>query len=223
MTERVEAPRWLADHLLAFRASGAVPAVPRPAATVVLLRPLDVGGFEVYVQRRAATMKFAPGYYAFPGGSVDLVDHEPGGSFDADVLARIGLPASEAEAVLRAAVREVAEEAGVRLDLTALAPWARWVTPEFEPRRFDTYFFVAPLPPGEAPHMAAGESDHAAWVTPEAALELPMLPPTRQTFDQLATLDSVDAVLAVAAHRELSVPVSPVLEVDEDGVWLRLP
>src|SRR5262245_44341097 len=62
--ERVEAPRWLADHAQAFQASGAAPAVPRLAATVVLLRPLDAGGFEVYVQRRAATMAFAPGMYA---------------------------------------------------------------------------------------------------------------------------------------------------------------
>jgi 8-oxo-dGTP pyrophosphatase MutT (NUDIX family) len=224
---RIEAPRWLAESAERFRASGAVPAVPRLAATVVLLRPRDGGGLELYVQRRAATMAFAPGYYAFPGGSVDPADHEPApdgdGAFDEGVVARVGLPAEQARAVLRAAVREVAEETGVRLQVGALAPWARWITPEFEPRRFDTYFFVAALPTGQSPRDAGGESDHAAWVAPGDALGLLMLPPTEATVAALAACADIDAVLADAAGRELSVPVSPTVEVDADGVWLRLP
>jgi 8-oxo-dGTP pyrophosphatase MutT (NUDIX family) len=46
----------------------------------------------------------------------------------------------------------------VRSDL--LVPWARWLTPEFEPRRFDTYFFLARLPVDQATRDVGGEADH---------------------------------------------------------------
>src|SRR3954462_894312 len=38
---------------------------------------------------------------------------------------------------------------GLVLRSDLLVPWSRWITPEFEPRRFDTYFFFALLPPGQ--------------------------------------------------------------------------
>jgi 8-oxo-dGTP pyrophosphatase MutT (NUDIX family) len=85
-------------------------ARPRPAATVLLLR----SPFEVYLVRRAATMVFAGGMYAFPGGTVDPRD----AATDLDWVAppeRLGLPAAEARAVVCAAVREVFEETGVLL------------------------------------------------------------------------------------------------------------
>ena len=70
----VPAPAWLAEHARRFAESGATPATPRQAATVILLRSPAVGHIEVYAVRRAATMAFAPGMYAFPGGSVDQRD-----------------------------------------------------------------------------------------------------------------------------------------------------
>lgn len=222
--------------------------MPRLAATVVLLRD-HAGRLEIYTQRRAATMAFAPGMYAFPGGSLSSADlvsgaHAEGASddrsggdqaevgpapgeaepeVDASVIRRMGLPPATARAVLRAAVREVAEETHVRLSPTALAPWARWLTPEFEPRRFDTFFFLAPLPPGQQPVDPSGEADHALWVPPgEAIKRLPMLPPTRQVLTDLAGFADVASALAAAARRDVSEPVRPVIEVDEDGTWLRL-
>jgi 8-oxo-dGTP pyrophosphatase MutT (NUDIX family) len=250
--DRVAAPRWLAEHAQRFRESGAAPAVPRLAATVVLLRDHQ-GRLEIYTQRRAATMAFAPGMYAFPGGSVSSADlasvdgapadttpddpiraggtepptepsadgSQPGS--DGSVIGRMGLPPATARAVLHAAVREVAEETNVTLDTTALAPWARWLTPEFEPRRFDTFFFLAPLPEGQSPVDPSGEADHALWVPPAEALSrLPMLPPTRQVLTDLAGFADVASALAAAAHRDVSEPVRPVIEVDEEGAWLRL-
>lgn len=221
--DRVEAPRWLAEHEQRFRASGAVPVAPRLAATVVLLRDRD-GGLEIYTQRRSATMAFAAGMYAFPGGSVSSVDAEPPYGSDPDpvVAQQLGLPAESARVVLRAAVREVAEETGVRLETAQLAPWARWLTPEFEPRRFDTFFFLAVLPAGEQPADAEGEADHALWLPPAEAVTLPMLPPTRHTLAELARFADVASAIAAAAGRDLAEPVRPVVEVDADGVWLRL-
>lgn len=219
--DRVEAPRWLADHAEAFRRSGASPALPRLAATVILLRSGPGGGLEVYVQRRAATMAFAPGMYAFPGGRVDIVDFESVDSIiEMDVA--LGLPVSAARAVRRAAVRELVEEAGVRLRLDAVHAWARWLTPEFEPRRYDTYFFVAAMPPDQRTGDVGGESDRTAWLAPADALGLPMLPPTLRMVRELAGYSDVESVLAAASAREVSVAVRPAIEVDGDRAWLRL-
>jgi 8-oxo-dGTP pyrophosphatase MutT (NUDIX family) len=229
-SERVEAPRWLAEHAAKFAASGAVPVAPRLAATVVLLREHS-SGFEIFTQRRAATMAFAAGMYAFPGGSVDPADSvdpaataagAPEDGSAPGMATRMGLPAESADAVVRAAVRELAEETGVRVRPADLRPWARWLTPEFEPRRFDTFFFVAAMPADQQPADAAGESDHALWAPPAQALRLPMLPPTRRTLTELAELSDVPAVLAAADQRDVSTPIRPVIEVDADGAWLRL-
>lgn len=195
--------------------------LPRLAATVILLRD-GAGGLEIYTQRRAATMAFAPGMYAFPGGSVAPEDAEPRTEIDAPSAVHMGLPPESARSVLRAAVRELIEETGVRLAPETLAPWARWLTPEFEPRRFDTFFFLAPLPPGQLPAEAAGEADHAVWVSPAEALRLPMLPPTQHTLATLARFPDVASAVAAAAQRDVSVPIQPVVEVDADGTWLRL-
>jgi 8-oxo-dGTP pyrophosphatase MutT (NUDIX family) len=223
LPDRVEAPRWLAEHAAAFRASGVAPAVPRLAATVVLLRG-HADGLEIYTQRRAATMAFAAGMYAFPGGSVDRVDSDPSAADGPveELAARMGLPELTARAVLRAAVRELVEETGVRLQPAQLAPWARWLTPEFEPRRFDTFFFLAPMPAEQQTADAAGEADHAIWLPPAQALQLPMLPPTRHILAELAQLPDVAGALAAAAGRDVSVPVQPMIEVDSEGAWLRL-
>src|ERR671917_2425015 len=98
---------------------------PRQAATVILLRG---GGerVEVLLVQRNPAARFMGGAWVFPGGALD-------GGEDARA----------------AAVREVGEEAGVTLDDPAqLVPFSRWVTPEAVSIRFDTLFFVAPMPDG---------------------------------------------------------------------------
>src|SRR5256712_2759937 len=104
---------------------GPVPVEPKPAASVVLVRPAPPGAseaIEVYMIRRQRSMKFLGGFYAFPGGKVDPADGSPA------ALARCrGLDTVEAEAILRgstdapalafwvAAVRELLEESGILL------------------------------------------------------------------------------------------------------------
>jgi 8-oxo-dGTP pyrophosphatase MutT (NUDIX family) len=111
----------------AGRAGGAtlavVPVEPRPAASVLLIRPGRAAPIEVFLIRRARDMRFLGGYYAFPGGKVDLADRShdalartrglsPGSASDA-----IGDPADEVPALAYwlAAVREVFEETGMLL------------------------------------------------------------------------------------------------------------
>lgn len=259
-------PEAMVERYHRFHAEGGTPATPRRAATVVLLRPGPAGP-EAYVIRRAVSMVFG-GVYAFPGGGVDPADAaDPLPGWDT----RLGLPGPEAAAVVRAAVREVFEEAGVLLagldpgvvvgdvsgadweddrralaareqclaDLLGrrglairddlLAPWSRWVTPDFEPRRFDTYFFVAVLPVGQRTRDVSGEADLTRWIRPgdavagHAAGELPMLPPTAATLRDLAGYATPDEVLAAAAGRDAARPVQPRVRTGPDGAaWLTV-
>jgi len=96
-------------------------------------------------------MAFGPGLHVFPGGKVDPEDAD-GGPGDAVDDFGGNVSAAEAAALRRAAIREVAEEIGVRLDPSAvLAPIAHFTTPVFMPRRFSTWFFVADQPFGAEP------------------------------------------------------------------------
>ncbi|MEV5693109.1 NUDIX hydrolase [Micromonospora globbae] len=261
------APPALQEHARRFRAEGGVPAVPRVAATVLLLRPAGAD-FEVYLIRRVAAMTFG-GMYAFPGGGVDRSDSQThldwAGPAPADWGTRLGLAPDAAQAVVCAAAREVFEEAGVLLagaDATSvvgdvsgddwesarvaleqrrsgfaeflaergltlrsdlLLPWSRWITPEFEPRRFDTYFFVALLPEGQRTRDVSGEADRTLWVRPADAVtraeagELAMLPPTLVTLGEVAAAGDLSGVVRAAAVRDAATPVTPTLEFTEDG------
>lgn len=61
-------------------------------------------------------------------------------------------------------------EHGLVLRSDLLAGWARWITPAFEERRYDTWFFVAALPPGQRAAREVGEADRVAWLTPAEAV-----------------------------------------------------
>jgi 8-oxo-dGTP pyrophosphatase MutT (NUDIX family) len=109
----------------------------------------------------------------------------------------------------------------LRSDL--LAPWARWITPEFEPRRFDTYFFVAMLPDRQRTRDVSGEADHTMWIAPADALaratagEILMLPPTQVTVREVAANPDVAEVLAAADLRDAATPITPRFELGPDG------
>ena len=103
---------------------------------------------------------------------------------------------------------------GVRLDTGRLRYWAWWVTPEKEPRRYDTRFFVAGVPAGAAVTAHLAEAERERWLPPaEAAAdqEMPMLPPTRYTLRDLAPFATVDEALAAAEGRRVE-RILPVLE-----------
>ncbi len=279
-------PRVLAERARDLSDGRLTPAVPRDAATVILLRPAEPG-FEAFLLRRTAELEFAPGACVFPGGSVDNRDADPGigwaGPAPEDFAALLDVPAERARALVCAAIRETFEESGVLLagdggsagsggsagdgadlvsDSAALAadrhalltgamsfgevlgrrglvfrtdlltPWARWITPEVSPRRYDTWFFAAALPPGQsataAPegHADPGESESGTWLRPEAALEaaeagqITLLPPTAVTLRELAGHDDLDGVLA---RRMVITPRLPRVVVEDGKVRLTMP
>ncbi|HET8744432.1 MAG TPA: MBL fold metallo-hydrolase [Ramlibacter sp.] len=175
------------------------PAVPRPAATVLLLRD-GTAGVEVLMTRRSPTASFAPGAYVFPGGGIDAADAQ------AHALAgRRPTQSDERLTQAIAAIRESFEELGVLLarhadgrpvdpqELAALdrhAPFApqcrerglvlaadqvfllaRWITDRDLPRRFDVPFLVARMPAGQTPVADEAEQFEPVWVRPADALE----------------------------------------------------
>ncbi len=125
-----------------------------------------------------------------------------------------------------AALREVEEEVGVRLDVSALRPWARWVTPAIEPKRYDTLFFLARWPADAAIQVDGKETVLHRWLTPSAALEangrgdISLPPPTQVTLAELAAIGSTEALFAEVS----SVPeIVPSLVSKDQALWLVLP
>ena len=107
------------------------------------------------------------------------------------------------------------DDRSLRLRDDLLLPWARWVTPDFEPRRFDTWFFVALLPQAQTARDVSGEADRTTWISPAAADGLEMLPPTRSMLDDLRAYHSMAEV--IAAVRDATTPVMPRVELTPDG------
>src|ERR687885_1655685 len=151
-----------------------VPTVPRQAATVIVLR----GGaerLEVLMVQRTPKARFMGGAWVFPGGAVDA------GEGEGDAAHRA------------AAVREAREEAGIELPgPDALVRFSRWITPRRLRIRYDTHFFLAPLPEGAEPRVDGGEVVDARWYAPAAALEafragqIELVFPTLKHLEQLA-------------------------------------
>jgi 8-oxo-dGTP pyrophosphatase MutT (NUDIX family) len=191
-----------------------VPATPRPAASIVLLRR---GGkhaeraLEVLMLKRTEKARFMPGVWVFPGGSVDAADGE-------------GVAGREA-----CARRELAEEAGIALpDGEELVPFCRWITPEVISRRFDAWFFLALAPAHTPPKPDLSEVTEARWVEPAKALaageaaEMALAFPTRTQLSWLAEHRTSDQ--AIDAHRGATPePILPRLVEDGDNSHLLLP
>jgi 8-oxo-dGTP pyrophosphatase MutT (NUDIX family) len=114
----------------------------------------------------------------------------------------------------------------LRADL--LRPWAHWITPVVESKRFDTRFFVAAVPEGQEPRHVGGEADRRLWLRPQDALarhadgELGMLPPTAFTLSELTEYATVADVLAAAAARDVK-PVLPKLILTGEQIEFVLP
>ena len=184
-------------------------------------------GPEVYVQRRVATMAFAPSRVVFPGGGVDPDDHslDPSTPGVADLAEAMGVAPAVAAPYAAAAVREVEEECAVRLGVADLRGRGHWVTPAYEPRRYDTWILAAGMPPGQQARHTTSESDHSRWARPAdllerfAAREVLMLPPQVWALEALAGFDTAAAFLEDRPRVARVVP--ELLRTDDGTVVLR--
>jgi 8-oxo-dGTP pyrophosphatase MutT (NUDIX family) len=184
--------------------------VPRVAATVIVLRG-GVEGLEVLLVKRNPESRFMGGAWVFPGGAVDRDE-------------------GQGDAALRAAaLREVDEEAGITLGSPdGLVPFSRWITPAQVKIRFDTWFFLAPLPGGAEAVVDGGEVVDARWYEPAAALraagdgELLLVFPTIKHLEQLSAFTSADELLDYARQREIK-PVEPRVVMSGEHARVLLP
>lgn len=132
---------------------------------------------------------------------------------------RMKLMANEARLIDMVA----AEQLQVVLDNVVY--FAHWITPQVEPRRYDTRFFAAALPPNRTIRPDARETVDAIWITPERALErfesgqLPMVFPTVRTLQDFAACASVAEALATLQSKDVE-PVLPRLVRTETGVGI---
>ena len=184
--------------------------VPRQAATVILLRG-GADSLEVLLVKRTPHARFMGGVWVFPGGAVDASEGE------GDAAHRV------------AAVRELEEEAGIALtDPGALVKFSRWITPAEVVVRFDTHFFLAPLPDGQEATIDGDEVVDQGWFTPAAALaahergDIALVFPTIKHLEQLGGFASADALLDFARGRDVG-PVQPRLVTEGETARLLLP
>jgi 8-oxo-dGTP pyrophosphatase MutT (NUDIX family) len=121
-----------------------------------------------------------------------------------------------------ATLRAVVEKEDLRLALDGIVPFARWLTPPIEVRRFDTWFFLARVPPRQRPVHDPHESVDSEWLSAAAALArarsgaMHLPPPTWATLRELERFGSSEAAMAWAATR--SVQCREPLVVEAHGV-----
>jgi len=184
--------------------------VPRQAASVIVLRGGD-SALELLLVKRNPAARFMGGAWVFPGGAVDA--HEGEGD----------------EAHRVCAVRELEEEAGIGgIAPGSLVKYSRWITPAEVKTRFDTHFFLAPLPDGQEATIDGDEIVDYGWFTPAAALaahergDIALVFPTIKHLEQLAGCANADAVLDFARGRDVG-PVQPRVVTEGETARLLLP
>lgn len=230
------------------------PVDPHPAATVVVLRRAP-RGLEVLLLQRVRSAGFVPGAWVFPGGRVDAhdagsteADAAMAGHIAAlrELFEETGLllarrsrqPVTRSSAgddTLAAARATLLTEASgfasalaalqLEADVGRLAQFARWVTPEIEPRRFDTQFFATVVDRDVPVEIHRHEASEARWLTPAEALvahdagRLPMVFPTIHTLELLAGFRDPDEAWSSMASRP-PLLCRPRLVVDGDRVHM---
>lgn len=236
-------------------------AIPRPAATVLLLRDGPgglLGGLEVFMVVRHDAIAFAGGALVFPGGRVDEEDQNfPGiDAFRAAAIREtfeecgvlLARPAGSADLV--PADRALAIEAQWRAALCAaeadfmtvlaaekltlaadlLVPYAHWITPRTQRKRFDTHFFLTEAPPDQVAAHDGSEAVASTWITPAAALagqaqgQYKLVFPTFLNLKKLGRHATAAAAIAAArAARVVTVMPEQVMLNASGRRQMRLP
>jgi 8-oxo-dGTP pyrophosphatase MutT (NUDIX family) len=146
------------------------------------------GAPEILLLQRAAGLAFFAGAWVFPGGRIDPEDGDP-----ADFIA----------CGKQAALRELAEEAGIRVETSSLTLISRWLTPPGQPRRFDTLHFIAQALPDQSVTIQAAEVAAYRWIDAAQALqlhargELELPPPTYVTLIALEPMRTIEEARSV--------------------------
>ena len=168
--------------------------------------------------KRHDQVAFMGGAHVFPGGRVEANDQR----VQPDAIGAV--PAGHHAA----AVRELAEEAAIVLPLDALTPFARWITPAIETKRYDVWFFVARAPEDQQAAHDTHEAVDSVWIGPSEAIErcrrgdIALPPPTWTTLRMLERFRNVDDVLAWARTRTVA-PIQPDYATRDGVDMLTMP
>ena len=218
-------------------------AAPKDAAAVILIREnTDPNNPEVFWVKRSDKLAFLAGFHAFPGGQIDADDaavdvrNAPNPETAAmisgaarELFEELGvLAARDGETLTkgqRASLLDDLESGrmswpalldhyNLRLDADDFTFVGRWVTPPFNARRFDTWFFLVRCPPKQEPQVVAGELASGEWLPAQAAYsrwlqdEVVAVPPTLHALRMLGegmTPDLIDRFLSLRhAHGEVA-------------------
>jgi len=211
--------------------TGSHAAPPRPASTIVLMRD-SLAGLEVCMVVRHHEIDFASGALVFPGGRLESSDGELATAFAGDGAADplLALKIAAIREAYEECGLLIARPRGadalapparvLSLDRTApfaaliarenlvpatdaLVAFARWITPAFLPKRFDTHFFLALAPPGQALAHDGREAVDSIWISPRQALaergrRFKLLFPTERNLWKLARFDDTASALEAA-------------------------
>jgi 8-oxo-dGTP pyrophosphatase MutT (NUDIX family) len=233
------------------------PVPVRPAATLILVRDAPEG-LQCLMITRHVGIAFAGGAAVFPGGRVDAAEdsvlcrlaRNPTGLAVDELMFRVAAVREtfEEAGILLACPRgseallcepptlppgplaEQLQAAQLELTTDRLVPFAHWITPASEAKRFDTRFYLAALPAEHGGVHAAdgGEAVHAGWITPAdgiAAFEadrMVLLPPTLYSLQRLAKCQTAADAVADATATPV-VTILPVLEFTAEGVYHNVP
>jgi 8-oxo-dGTP pyrophosphatase MutT (NUDIX family) len=228
------------------------PVTPVPAATLLLVRD-GPEGIEVLLTTRHDNAGFAAGASVFPGGKLDASDRgRANGDDDSLRIAAIretfeecgillARPAADAALLSAAALTALLarqasvtdfgafiDRAELMLATDLLVPFAHWITPADQPKRFDTHFFLAPAPDDQVALHDGHEATIVHWLTPEGAIaaarrgEIKLVLPTRLNLLKLGRSKTVAEALAAARRSEI-VTVEPDLVETAEGLAFRIP
>jgi 8-oxo-dGTP pyrophosphatase MutT (NUDIX family) len=191
--------------------------------------------------RRSAGSPFMPGVFVFPGGSVDPADYNDGPvagwndrristEFRARVPAELAseqppVGPRDAYALVRAAARELTEEASITIDPRNLVLFSHWITPATERLRYNTHFFITVAPAGQSGAADAVETHDERWIAPKTALELHahghlhLVYPTVKHLERLVEFDNVDDLLRFARSK----PIATIMPSGSAGEGFAMP
>ena len=215
---------------------------PKDAAAVILLRQdTDPANPEVFWVKRSDKLAFLGGFHAFPGGQIDAEDAEVDvrnapnpetatmiSGAARELFEELGvLVARGGEALTRGQRVSILDDLESKrmswpallkhyelyLDADDFTYVGRWVTPPFNARRFDTWFFLVNCPAKQEPNVVAGELASGEWITARNAYDswlqdqVVAVPPTLHALRTLGagiTPDLVERFLSNPhAHGEI--------------------
>ena len=206
---------------------------PKPASTVILIRP----DLKILLMRRSQKASFFPSAWVFPGGRVDdddkkvpcyghidgLVENEFAVAAiretfeEAGIWFGLGEATEELRIGLNNRTQTLADAPHLQANLDRMELWSWWITPENEPKRYDTRFFICALTTEEAQRTQIDNNEMVEyqWLTAQDVLEqhaqqkLPLAPPTFVTISEIFDQNpkSTTELLKFASKRLVDVIV----------------